>query len=79
MLNLGIFAAQIVMLTWLSGASFGQRIMRIRVAPVQRPRVGLLAVLARTLLLCLVIPAVVMDPQGRGLHDMVAGTIVLRA
>ena len=33
----------------------------------------------RTLLICLVIPAVVMDSYGRGLHDRAVGSIVLRA
>jgi uncharacterized RDD family membrane protein YckC len=32
----------------------------------------------RTVLLCLVIPPVVYDADGRGLHDRAAGTIVLR-
>jgi hypothetical protein len=32
-----------------------------------------------TLLLCLVIPAVVMDSDGRGLHDRAVGSIVVRS
>lgn len=32
----------------------------------------------RTLLLCLVIPAVVWDADGRGLHDRTAGTAIVR-
>jgi uncharacterized RDD family membrane protein YckC len=32
----------------------------------------------RTALLCLVIPAVVWDADGRGLHDRVAGTAIVR-
>lgn len=39
---------------------------------------GLLAGLVRTLLLCLVIPAVVWDGDGRGLHDTAAGTVLVR-
>ena len=39
---------------------------------------GLLGALARTVLLCLVIPAVVWDSDGRGLHDRVAGTAIVR-
>lgn len=34
--------------------------------------------LTRTVLLCLVIPAVVWDGSGRGLHDVVAGTVIVR-
>jgi len=38
----------------------------------------LLAALVRTVLLCLVIPAVVWDADGRGLHDRTAGTAIVR-
>ncbi|MDQ1739361.1 MAG: hypothetical protein QOE53_1013, partial [Pseudonocardiales bacterium] len=36
-------------------------------------------VLLRTVLLVLVIPAVVWDRDGRGLHDRLAGSAVVRA
>ncbi|NTW41041.1 MAG: RDD family protein, partial [Cellulomonadaceae bacterium] len=39
---------------------------------------GLLAGALRTLLLCLVIPAVVWGADGRGLHDVAAGTVIVR-
>lgn len=39
---------------------------------------GLVPALARTVLLCLVLPAVVWDGSGRGLHDVAAGTVVVR-
>ena len=39
---------------------------------------GFLSALARTILLCLVVPAVVWDSDGRGLHDRVAGTAIVR-
>jgi uncharacterized RDD family membrane protein YckC len=39
--------------------------------------VGPLRAILRALLLCLVIPAVVMDDQRRGLHDRAAGTVVV--
>jgi len=32
----------------------------------------------RSALLCLVIPAVVWDRDGRGLHDTAAGTVLVR-
>ena len=32
----------------------------------------------RTVLLCLAIPAVVTDSSGRGLHDKLAGTVIVR-
>ncbi|WP_448629237.1 RDD family protein [Cellulomonas soli] len=39
---------------------------------------GLVPALVRTALLCLVVPAVVWDADGRGLHDRVAGTAIVR-
>lgn len=75
---LAVFFAEVTILTWLQGASFGQRLLGLVVAPVGRPRVTALASAVRTLLLCLVIPAVVMQPNGRGLHDLAAGTVVVR-
>ncbi|MBC7291911.1 MAG: RDD family protein [Actinotalea sp.] len=42
------------------------------------PPPGPLLALVRTALLCLVIPAVVWDSSGRGLHDVAAGTVVVR-
>ncbi|WP_454048325.1 RDD family protein [Cellulomonas sp. Marseille-Q8402] len=39
---------------------------------------NLLLALVRTVLVCLVIPAVVWDADGRGLHDRTAGTAIVR-
>lgn len=78
LLTLAIFFVEVTLLTWLQGASFGQRLVGLVVAPVGRPRVGLPAAAGRTFLLCLVIPALVMQPNGRGLHDLAAGTVVVR-
>jgi hypothetical protein len=39
---------------------------------------NLFLALVRTVLLCLVIPAVVWDADGRGLHDRTAGTAIIR-
>lgn len=76
--TLGIFAVQVAILTWLSGASFGQRLVGIRVVGRTR-RLGVVACLLRTVLICLVIPPVVWDSDGRGLHDRAVDSLVLRA
>jgi uncharacterized RDD family membrane protein YckC len=74
---LGLFALERVLLTWLGGASFGQRIVGSQVLAVGGRRAGLVRPLVRTLLLCLVVPALLWDSEGRGLHDRLAGTVEL--
>ncbi len=78
MLTLGVFALQVCLFTWLGGASFGQRIMRLRVRGMNR-RVTLLSAAVRTVLICLVIPPAVWDNDGRGLHDRAVDTVVINA
>lgn len=76
--TLGIFALQVTVLTWLWGSSFGQRIVGIRVVGRTR-RLGLVAAALRTALICLVIPPVIWDADGRGLHDRAVDSLVIRA
>lgn len=76
--TLGIFGLQVALLTWLSGASFGQRIVGLRVVGRTR-RLGFTGAVLRTLLICLLIPPLVWDADGRGLHDRAVDTIVVRA
>jgi uncharacterized RDD family membrane protein YckC len=73
-----IFATEIILLTWLIAASFGQRIMGITVIRTDGSRLSLWRVIVRTLLICLVIPAVVFDSYGRGLHDRAVDSVALR-
>ena len=75
-----IFALMTIVLVSLTGASFGQRLLGVRVDSVTGGgRVVVWRVVVRTVLLCLVIPAVLMDRDQRGLHDRAAGTVVARA
>ena len=77
----GAFALQVVLLQALTGQSIGMRLVGIRVARLAAPDVppGFLPVAVRTALLFLVVPAVILDRDGRGLHDKAGGTVVLRA
>ena len=77
--TLGIFALEVLLLTASTGASFGYKIVGLRLISISTRPVGLLKVLARTGLLCLVVPALIWDRDGRGLHDKAVGTIVIRA
>lgn len=73
-----VFYVEVSMLTWLMYASFAQRLLGMRVVRLDGSRLGLLRSLLRTLLICLVIPPLVMDSQGRGLHDRAVGSVVIR-
>ena len=74
--TLGVYASEAALLTALAGGSFGQLATRLRVIRVDgtgRPP-DLLRSLARSVLICLLIPPLVFRPDGRGLHDMLLGT-----
>lgn len=73
-----VFAVEVTLFTWLMGASFGQRLLGLSVVRTDGQRLSLGRALLRTLLICLVIPAVVMDTYGRGLHDRAVDSIVIR-
>ena len=74
---LGIFGLEVFVLTWLAGASFGQRLVGIRVVSLDGGRVGVVRALARTVLICLAIPPLIWDRDGRGLHDRAVLTAVV--
>lgn len=77
--TLGIFAVEVIVLTGTTGASFGYKIAGIKLVSISSSRINILKVLARTALLCLVVPALIWDRDGRGLHDKAVGTITMRA
>lgn len=77
--TLAIFAFHVFLLTATTGASFGYKIAGIKLISVSPARVSFLKVLVRTALLCLVVPALIWDRDGRGLHDKAVGTITMRA
>ncbi|CAB4866252.1 MAG: RDD family protein [Actinobacteria bacterium] len=74
-----IFIAEVVIFTWLISASFGQRLLGVSVVRLDGGRLALWRIFVRTLLICLVIPAVVYDSVGRGLHDRAVGSVAIRA
>lgn len=75
--TLGIFAVtQIVFLIFLSG-SVGHIVFRMRVVPIAGGWIGAWRPIVRTVLLCLLIPALVWDRDQRGLHDKAAGTVLV--
>ena len=81
--TMGVFLLESSLLTALVGGSFGKLATGLRVAAYAGDRSGgqiwprppdLLRCLVRQLLICLVIPPLVFRPDGRGLHDLAAGS-----
>ena len=77
--TLGVFALEVFVLTWLAGGSFGQQLVGLRVVALDGRRLPAWRALVRTVLLCLAVPPLVWDRDGRGLHDRAVDTAVLRA
>lgn len=76
---LAVFAVMNLVLVGTVGSTIGHRILGLQVRSLTGTgRVMPLQVIARTVLLCLFIPAVVWDKDGRGLHDKVPNTVVVR-
>ncbi len=75
---LAVFAVENLLLVSTAGSTVGHRLLGLRVRALTRPVLTPLQVLVRTVLLCLFLPAVVWDRDGRGLHDKAAGTAIVR-
>ena len=75
--TLGVFAvAQIVFLVTVGG-SVCHMVLGMRLVPIRGGRLGIWQPIVRTLLLCLVIPAVIWDSDERGMHDRLVGTVLV--
>ena len=60
------------------GSTIGHRLVGLRVLSLHGGAARPLQVLVRTMLLCLFLPAMFWDRDGRGLHDKAAGTVIVR-
>lgn len=78
LLALLVLVVERTLLVGLLGFSIGHRFVGLRVARLDGRPVGLPAAFARSALTVLLIPPLVLDPDSRGLHDRLAGTVVLR-
>jgi uncharacterized RDD family membrane protein YckC len=76
--TLAVFAVEQTLLVGTLGYSIGHRAMGIAVMKPGGGVPGPLAALVRAVLLCLVIPAVIFDPDQRGLHDKAMNTLLIR-
>ena len=77
-LTIAVFAAEVWVLTALTGFTVGKRLLGIRVARLDGRPVGFLWAFVRTVLLLAVVPPLVNDADLRGLHDRAANTVVIR-
>ncbi|HSP39564.1 MAG TPA: RDD family protein [Frankiaceae bacterium] len=75
---LAAFLLQEFLLVSATGASIGKQLCGIRVVRADGGRLPWPWVLVRTVLLGFLVPAVIWDRDGRGLHDRAAGALTLR-
>lgn len=76
--TLGVFWLEASVGTALAGGSFGQLATRTRVLRLDGRSLPLIPAVARTLLVCAVIPPLIFRPDGRGLHDLAVGSATFR-
>ena len=76
--TLSVFAVIQALFLLIVGGSPGHLLLGMRVVPARGGRLGLWQPFVRTILLCVVIPAVIWDRDQRGLHDRACDTILVR-
>ena len=77
--SLATFAVVTVVSLVLFGQTPGMRLLGLRLAhPRPGERLAWWRAVVRTALLCLLVPALVVDADGRGLHDRLTDTAVVR-
>ena len=75
-----IFVAEYAILMALTGASFGHRLLRLKVIDFSHGGMpSVRQVLIRTSLMALVITAITYDEDGRGIHERFSKTKLARA
>lgn len=75
---LAVFAVLSVLTVGTVGFTPGKRLLGLRVVAEGGGRLSLPRVVVRTVLLAIVIPAVIWDRDGRGLHDRLSRAVQIR-
>jgi len=76
---LALFFAEVLILSALQGASAGHRIVGIRIVRFSdKGAITPKQALIRTVLLCLVVTAITYDDDGRGVHERLSNTVLIR-
>jgi uncharacterized RDD family membrane protein YckC len=74
------FALDYIVGVLVAGRTLGMYLTGLRMIRVSREApVDPLRITARTALLCLLVPALIFDRDGRGLHDRLTDTAIVRA
>ena len=75
---LATFAVITIVFELFWNGSPGHLLLGMRVVPTRGGRAAVWQPFVRTIVLCLVIPALIADADQRGLHDRAAATILVR-
>ncbi len=75
---LGILLVMSILTVGTIGSTPGKRLFGLRVVSERGGRLGVLRVALRSLLVCLAVPALIWDRDGRGLHDRLSGAVQVR-
>jgi uncharacterized RDD family membrane protein YckC len=75
---LAVFFVESTILSALAGGSFGQLLAGLGIARLDAKPLGFVRAVIRAALVCLVVPALVVGADRRGLHDVAVGTMVIK-
>jgi uncharacterized RDD family membrane protein YckC len=76
---LALFFTEVLLLSALQGASAGHRMVGIRIVRFSdKGAITPKQALIRTVLLCLVVTAITYDDDGRGIHERLSNTVLIR-
>ncbi len=75
---LAVFFVQKSLFTGLTGSSLGQLLAKVGVTRVDGAPIGWGRAIARTAMICVVIPTIVIGAERRGLNDVMLGTVVVQ-
>ncbi len=76
--SLVVWASMTILTVGIFGFTPGQAALGIRVAPLGGGSVVGVWALPRTLLTFVIVPPLIVDADGRGLHDRICRTVVIR-
>ncbi|WP_405799857.1 RDD family protein [Streptomyces sp. NBC_01506] len=75
---LGVLLVMNILTVGTVGSTVGKRLFGLRVISERHDRLGFGWAVVRSVLLCLAVPALVWDRDGRGLHDRLARAVQVR-